>query len=305
MQGQVSKFASKGIRSRTRDYTFYLFSDVLIYVNKVTLDQEEQEEDVTKIKKEQKIAQNTKSRKRRMARRYKQELASSVQESAQNELKAGQITKEEYDNMLSVVQDVNVIFSDEDPSSPRILKKNNNNSSRRGLSKSRRGLSKNNSSRRGLTKSLSKFGLEYQNSSYLRKRHRQSSYVYGKNYGLTRRRLRGVMYLRHAAVVASSTHSRSSQQKSFDKRLDNRLSMSRRKNNELERDPTRFSIQVSDKTWELKCDNAIITRRWVHQLRDCISALQDKKNSGEDDCLTYLPVCSGLSDVKIFGRGKV
>ena len=40
MQGQVKKFASSGIRSRAREYTFYLFSDALIYANKIVIENE-------------------------------------------------------------------------------------------------------------------------------------------------------------------------------------------------------------------------------------------------------------------------
>ena len=127
------------------------------------------------------------------------------------------------------------------------------------------------------------------------------SYVYGKNYGLRRKHLRGVMYLKHAQVIASSSHTRSfeSSQSRPKSALRKTLSFSRNTDSSTklayEKDPTRFAIRVPGKMWELKCDSVMIARRWIHQLRDCIAAFkaQDEGN--------VLPVCSGLKDVKIFG----
>ena len=183
--------------------------------------------------------------------------------------------------MLSVVQHTD----DEDVSL------STDNETSKVLTSSRHLLNKSSSSRRGLSKSLSKYGLEYQKSSYLRKRHRRNSYVYGHDYGLKRRHLRGVMYIKHAEIIASSTHTQTSprsKSKSFNRNTD--------KSGVYEKDPTRFAIRVPGKTWELQCDSAMIARRWVHQLHDCIAAFREQDEDHE-----VLPVCSGLEDVKVFG----
>ena len=180
------------------------------------------------------------------------------------------ITQTEYESMLSVVQhtdDEDVPLSTDNETSKVLTARH-----------------------LGLSKSLSKYGLEYQKSSYLRKRHRRGSYVYGHDYGLKRRHLRGVMYIKHAEIIASFTHTdiSRSKSKSFNRNTD--------KSGVYEKDPTRFAIRVPGKTWELQCDSAMIARRWVHQLRDCIAAFRKQDEDHE-----VLPVCSGLEDVKVFG----
>ena len=173
MQGHVKKFASSGIRSNAREYTFYLLSDVLMYANKITVDEEMCTDSMTDLIRDENMMMS-KSRKRRKARKYKEQLEHSVRENGKKELAKGQITQSEYENMLNVVQDVNAVFSgDEDvsvvteqePSAMTLSSSSSSSSSSR--------LSKSSSSRRGLSKNLSKYGIEYQKSSYLRKRHRR------------------------------------------------------------------------------------------------------------------------------------
>ena len=279
MQGQVKKYASSGIRSRAREYTFYLFSDVLIYANKIIVENETQCEeklsDLIRIK----------NPKRRKARKYKEQLEHEVREKGKKELEKGIITQDEYESMLSIFQDTKVVSTDTED----VTLSTDSETSK--VLTSPRHLKKSSSSRRDISKSLSKYGLEYQKSSYLRKRHRRNSYVYGHDYGLKRRHLRGVMYIKHAEIIASSTHTRDPTSP-----RSKRLNRNTDKSGAYEKDPTRFAIRVPGKTWELKLDSAMIARRWVHQLRDCIAALRE-----QDEGQKALPVCSGLGDVKVFG----